>query len=167
VSAHFSRCRTWRYWLSRYVGPGEAGTHSLERRRVAFIGLNPSTADETQDDPTIRRCIRFAHDWGFSFLDMLNLYAWRSTDPLAMFIAAKDADIVGPENDKVIADVCRRADLVIVAWGARGDGRADAVLDIVGAAHCLGYTQDGLPRHPLYIRADTRPQPYKRNGVNA
>lgn len=152
--AYLSSCRTWRYSLTREVAPltGE-GT-------VAFIGLNPSTADETADDPTIRRCIRFARDWGFARLKMLNLYAYRATDPRDMYAAA---DPVGPDNDCTIAKVVGGSDLVVCAWGAGAAGNANRlgrVIGLIAAPHCLGLTAGGFPRHPLYVRADTLPVPF-------
>jgi hypothetical protein len=153
ASAYFSPCRTWRYSLTRDVAPltGE-GT-------VTFIGLNPSTADETQDDPTIRRCVGFARRWGFARLKMLNLYAFRATDPRVMFQAS---DPVGPDNDCTIAKVVGGSDLVVCAWGAAAgiEARAAAVLALVAAPHCLGLTALARPRHPLYVRADTKPAPF-------
>ena len=74
LSATFSPCRRWRYTLLRRWEPANLIV-------VAFIGLNPSTADETLDDPTIRRCIGFAKAWGAGGMYMLNLFGWRSTDP--------------------------------------------------------------------------------------
>lgn len=152
MSAYFSPCRTWRYSLTRDVAPltGE-GT-------VVFIGLNPSTADEEQDDPTIRRCVRFARDWGFARLKMLNLYAYRSTDPRGL----RDAtDPVGPDNNCTIAKVCGGSDLVVAAWGVHGEPeRVAQVLELVTAPVALGLTKNGAPRHPLYVRADTLPVPF-------
>lgn len=151
MSAYLSPCRTWRYSLTRDVAPitGE-GT-------VAFVGLNPSTADETQDDPTIRRCIAFARSWGFARLKMLNVYAFRATDPRAMFAAA---DPIGPDNDCTIAKVVGGSDLVVCAWGVHGADRAADMLGLIAAPHCLGLTKHGAPRHPLYLRADTAPVPF-------
>lgn len=150
MSAYFSPCRTWRYCLTRDVAPltGD-GT-------CAFVGLNPSIADETTDDPTIRRCIRFARDWGYARLKMVNLYALRSTDPRALKTAS---DPVGPENDHVLSLVFGGADLVIAAWGVNADSeRVAKVLAWPIRPHlCLGLTKDGAPRHPLYVRANAVP----------
>jgi hypothetical protein len=152
MTAHFSPCRTWRYLLTRQVTPLDG------KGTVAFIGLNPSTADETADDPTIRRCVGFARRWGFARLQMLNLFAFRSTDPAALLAAA---DPVGPENDSTIIEVVRGSDFVVCAWGAfPNSGRAADVLPLIAAPHCLGTTKDGSPRHPLYLRAGTEPRPW-------
>ena len=150
MTASFSPCRTWRYSLARELAPqtGE-GT-------VVFIGLNPSTADESRDDPTIRRCIGFARRWGFARLEVLNLFAFRTAKPAALLAAD---DPVGPENDSTIAEVLGGADLVICAWGAfPNSGRAADVLPLVAAPHCLGTTKNGSPRHPLYLPASTEPR---------
>jgi hypothetical protein len=154
VTALFSPCRTWRYSLTRDVAP------LTGKGCVAFIGLNPSTADETRDDPTIRRCIGFAGRWGFAELKMLNLYAYRATDPRDLFW--RDGDIVGPDNDSVITKVADESDLVICAWGAfqAARERARTVFDIVAAPYALGLTLTGAPRHPLYVKAETLPQPF-------
>lgn len=156
-SAVFSADRTYRYALTRAVAPltGD-GT-------VTFVGLNPSTADETEDDPTIRRCIDFARRWGYAGLVMLNLYAYRATDPRVMFAA--EEPVGNPENDIAIAEVAAASDLVVCAWGAGGAAevgdRARCVLDLIVAPHCLGLTKYGAPRHPLYVRADAPLQPFR------
>jgi len=105
--ARFSPCRTWRYSLRRQWLPGSEAS-------VMFIGLNPSTADETQDDPTIRRCLGFARYWGFGNLIMMNVYAFRATKPADMK-AAKDP--VGPGNDREFERLRSVPQLVVAAWG--------------------------------------------------
>lgn len=154
MSAYLSEDRVYRYSLTRDIASLSGdGT-------VTFIGLNPSTADEMQDDPTIRRCIGFARRWGFARLKMLNLYAYRSTDPKGL---RDPDDPVGPENLCTIAKVVGGSDLVICAWGACIAGQTwarDEVLPLIAAPHCLGLTRQGFPRHPLYVRADTEPQPF-------
>lgn len=166
MSAYLSECRTWRYCLTRDVAPldGE-GT-------CTFIGLNPSTADETQDDPTIRRCIGFARSWGFARLKMLNLYAFRATDPRDLYSVdpyPPYAEQIGPENDCTIAKVVGSSDLVVCAWGAgsRSPNREGQVLDLIAAPHCLGLTKNESPRHPLYVRGDTLPVPFASCPVEA
>jgi hypothetical protein len=150
-SALFSECRTWRYALARELGG--VGT-------VAFVGLNPSTADEAKDDPTIRRCIGFARDWGFGRLEVVNVYAFRAGDPRDL---RRAGDPVGPENDRVLARVLDGAELVVAAWGVHARADRLAELDAVLGGrplHALGVTKNGAPRHPLYLRADVRPTPY-------
>jgi hypothetical protein len=150
AAATFSPCRTWRYTLHRDVAPLTGSG------RVAFIGLNPSTADETRDDPTIRRCIRFARDWGYAELVMLNAYAYRSTDPAGLW---EVGDPVGPDNDEWIARESGAANLVVCAWGVHCDEQREReVLALLPPRpRVLGFTKDGHPRHPLYMRADTTP----------
>lgn len=149
-TAEFSPCRTYRYRLVRRWAEGPA---------LNVIGLNPSTADETVDDPTIRRCIGFARDWGFSALVMTNLCAFRATDPERMMRAEEPA---GPDNDRWLREEARSAGMVLVAWGANPvaiDVGRRAIRYVLGgvALYCLGLTQAGAPRHPLYIAKTTRP----------
>ena len=140
--AVFSPCRTWRYVLWRRWADG---------RMAAFIGLNPSTADEQEDDATIRRCIGFARRWQCSGFYMLNLFAYVATYPRDLRLAA---DPIGPENDAALELYAGLADPLVAAWG--GDGhelqRTRQVLSRLQAAdvplHCLGRTKDGAPRHP-------------------
>jgi len=124
-----------------------------------FIGLNPSTADETQDDPTIRRCIGFAKAWGFSALCMTNLFAYRATDPAVM--KAEQFPIGGDENDLALRSLSESAGIVIAAWGVHGTHmeRDAAVKKLVPNLQCLGTTKEGHPRHPLYLRKDAFPFP--------
>lgn len=145
-TATFSDDGTYRYTLGRRWGhrPGY----------VAFIGLNPSTATAEVDDPTIRRCMGFARRLGYDAMEMLNLFAFRATDPRAMKAARHP---VGSANDRHIVQVCRDADLVIAAWGAHGSylARDEGVEKILPQrAWALGLTKDGAPRHPLYLPAN-------------
>lgn len=148
--AVFSPCRRYRYALTRRVGFGA--------RVVAFLMCNPSTADETKNDPTIRRCIDFATRDGFGVLRILNLFAWRSTDPRGLLEAA---DPVGPDNDATILAIAAEAEIVICAWGVHGrlHGRANAVLALLrphaDKLRSLGLTKTGAPRHPLYLPGRT------------
>jgi hypothetical protein len=130
--------------------------------RAAFILLNPSTADATNDDPTIRRCAGFAQSWGFASMEIVNIFAFRATDPGALRAAV---DPVGPENDRHVLMSCRRAHLRIAGWGNHGrlHARSEAVLTLLrkaGGAVCLGVTKQGQPRHPLYLRKDARTSAY-------
>jgi hypothetical protein len=149
-SATFSPCRTWRYALERQWG---------DRPALMVVGLNPSTADETHDDPTVRRCIDFARRWGFGRLVMANLFAFRATDPDVMRAAA---DPVGAENDGRLLERAADAGMVLAAWGVHGGhlDRDRAALPLLGKAWCLGETKAGFPRHPLYMRADSVPRRY-------
>lgn len=146
--ARFSPCRTWRYTLTRVWGLGD--------RRLNVIGLNPSTADEAQDDPTIRRCAGFAKRLGCDGLVMTNLFAFRSTHPADLRAAL---DPVGPENDDELAAAAIDASVVVAAWGVHGElgGRARAVMarfrDQLPWVEvlCFGVTKGGHPRHLLYL----------------
>lgn len=129
---------------------------------MAFLCLNPSTADEVQNDPTIRRCIRFAQDWGYDGLCMTNIFAFRATDPKDMKAAL---DPVGPDNDMWLKKIVDEALLVVAAWGTHGNfkGRDADVTKILYSAmmrngkdiRCLGLTKRGSPKHPLYLRKDS------------
>lgn len=149
--ATFSDCRKYRYTLNRRWVHGVAPVNM-----VAFIGLNPSTADETLNDPTIRRCIQFAKDWGFGGLVMLNLFAYRATDPKVMKAVV---DPVGRKNNEAIVDVAIQVGGVICAWGTHGIhmGRASAVRSLLAdfgvSVQHLGLTKDGHPKHPLYLKS--------------
>lgn len=131
---------------------------------VTFVMLNPSTADAEVDDNTVRRCIGYARAWGACALRVLNVYAYRSTDPRALWTTP---DPVGPENDAALTRAAQRAQTrgwpLIAAWGvnARPD-RVATVLALPGmtALQALGVTKDGAPRHPLYLPTSAVPSPW-------
>jgi hypothetical protein len=152
--AYISDDGLYRYALTRGLG-------SLDGEgRCTFVMLNPSTADGVEDDPTIRRCIRFAREWGYRELKVVNLYALRATDPSKLWLAD---DPVGPLNDHTISLVFGGSDLIVAAWGAhaRADRLAQFTEDFaLWQFHALGLTKDGAPRHPLYLRADSEPFEY-------
>ncbi|WP_276968362.1 DUF1643 domain-containing protein, partial [Metallibacterium scheffleri] len=122
------------------------------------VGLNPSTADETQDDPTIRRCVGFAKAWGYQALCMVNLFAFRATRPDDMLAAA---DPVGPDNDAHLRALSGEAGVIVAAWGALGThrGRDVEVCALLPALHCLTLTKGGQPGHPLYLPRRLTPIP--------
>jgi hypothetical protein len=125
-------------------------------RAVTFVMLNPSTADAEQDDPTIRRCIGLARGWGYNALTVLNLFAYRATDPAEL--AKVGVLAVGPRNDDYLRRHVEVGRPMVAAWGAHrmARQRAAAVTSRLGIRWwCLGTTKDGSPRHPLYVRADT------------
>lgn len=126
-------------------------------RNVLFVMLNPSTADAEQDDPTLRRCLRFAQDWGYGSLTVANLYAYRATLPADL---KRAVDPVGPECDHHLERCAREASLIVAAWGVHDEsGRAQQVRRVLGPeATALAWTKAGQPRHPLYLRADSAPQ---------
>lgn len=123
--------------------------------------LNPSTADADQDDPTIRRCIGFTETWGHRRLEVVNLFALRSTDPNELM---RSSDPVGLENDNYIKRALVNADVVVAAWGEHGAlmSRSSTVMKTISnygvRITVLGLNQSGEPRHPLYIPASTRPK---------
>ncbi|MBI1247126.1 DUF1643 domain-containing protein [bacterium] len=153
-SAHFSRCLNFRYSLSR------VWDSSLPR--IAILGLNPSTANEKYDDPTVRRCIGFAQSWGYGSIVLVNLFGLRSTSPLRLKIVD---DPIGPQNDYWIQRECKDSDLVVVAWGNHGRllNRDDEVLKRLANPYCLGTTKVGCPRHPLYLASNTRLREFTAN----
>ena len=125
--------------------------------RACFCLLNPSTADATTDDPTLRRCLGFARRWGCGGVEIVNLFALRATDPRDL---RRAADPVGPRNDAAIVRAATRAELLVAAWGNHGalHDRAKAVLAALArtsTVHTLGLTKLGHPRHPLYTPSDT------------
>lgn len=152
-SAVLSPCRTYRYELWRRWSNAPA---------CVFVGLNPSTADETNDDPTIRKCVGYAKRWGYGSLCMVNLFAFRATQPKDMLAAA---DPVGPENDATLQRLARSAAIIIAAWGNDGGhlGRDKVVIEMLPALHCLKRNKDGSPAHPLYLRGDATPYPMNRS----
>lgn len=138
--------RKYRYKLWR--------TFNVAKPTLAFIMLNPSTADETEDDPTIRRCIGYAREWGYGKLVVGNLFAVRETDPANLY---DYFDPVGPENGEYLKEICTEADEVVAAWGTNGEigNRGDHVVSDLGTElKALGTTKDGHPVHPLYQPAD-------------
>lgn len=151
--AIYSECGLYRYRLTR-VWDAAAG-------RMAFVMLNPSTASEKVNDPTIARCEKRARLLGFGALDVVNLFAFRATAPEDLRAAAAP---VGPENDGFLASACDDADMVLAAWGVHGAhlGRDAEALPLLARAgdrlFTLGLTRHGLPRHPLYVSYAQKPQ---------
>ncbi|CAB4622616.1 unannotated protein [freshwater metagenome] len=152
ATATFSPDRIHRYSLTR--------VWDSRLPIVNFLMLNPSTADAFTLDPTNRRCVGFARDWGFGGLATTNIFAFRSTDPKGLRLAA---DPVGSENDRAILDAVRSAELVVAAWGTHGElfGRGRQVGAMVAETgvelHALRLTKAGHPGHPLYVSADSEP----------
>src|SRR5262245_29507082 len=157
-TAVFSADGRYRYLLTRRVGPGE--------KVATFIMLNPSTADASADDPTIRKCIGFSRRWRCGVLRAVNLFACRATDPSDLKAAA---DPVGPENLQWILRAVRRSErsaqrsTIVCAWGVHGTHR-DQDAAMLRLLHeqairlaALGLTRDGYPRHPLYAPYEARP----------
>ena len=147
--AKISKDGSYRYTLERRWG-------DTSDSRVFFVMLNPSTADGQVDDNTVTRCINYARRWGYGGLLVGNLFALRSTDP--QLVRRDPCAAIGPLNDMYLRKMSRRADLTIVAWGVIGGefrGRISDVLTTIGSdILCIGTTQDGHPRHPLYAPKD-------------
>lgn len=119
--------------------------------KIAFIGLNPSVADERQDDNTVRKCINIARRDGFGSMIMLNAYAYRSTDPKAL---TTQSNVVGKHNDRHIAKECKNAAKIVIAWGnhATDDRHLTLLKVLVGQQlWCFAKNNNGKPKHPLYI----------------
>lgn len=149
-SAWFSSCRTWRYGLFR--------VWNSKKMLCMFIGLNPSTADETNNDPTVTRCIKYAERWGYGGLIMTNIFAYRSTDPN---ILLRVEDPIGPENMYALTHYARYSKLIVAAWGNWGflkdQGRQVRQLLVDQRLHILGLNKTGEPKHPLYLKSDLQP----------
>lgn len=145
-SATMSACRQYRYSLWR----NWRGLLSEANGYAMFVGLNPSAADETTDDPTIRRCISFAQTWGYEGLCMTNLFAFRATYPADMLAAV---DPIGPANDQTLRGLAEDAGVIVAAWGVHGShrGRDADVLAMLPSLHYLRLTKAGYPGHPLYL----------------
>lgn len=154
-SALLSADGLYRYDLTRLWAAGPL---------VCFVMLNPSTADGIDDDATLRRCLGFARAWGFGGLYVVNLFAFRATDPRQL---RRAADPIGPHNDKHILDAAAKAAEVVCAWGPNGRYQArDAEVRTLLLADrsrifSLGTTRGGDPPHPLRLRKDTARQPYR------
>lgn len=146
-TARLSLCRTYRYELRRVWHPAKP--------LVAFVMLNPSKADNNVDDPTTRKCMGFAYRWNFGGVILLNLFAYRATDPDDLFLAQKQKfDIVGPENDATIQSALSDAKKIVVAWGTKG-GPTLRALEVSTALNApveaLKISAQGHPWHPLYV----------------
>lgn len=160
-SAQISNCGRYRYRLQR--------SWNRALPSPLFIMLNPSTADAEIDDATIRSIKRLCYAWDFGGFEVVNLYAWRATDPREL---ERAADPVGPENDSVIADALSRCEPVVCAWGAHkmAESRALAVLAAAKVSnvtpYCLGKTKAGHPCHPLYLKTGTPLEPLDSMGCD-
>lgn len=148
--ADISPCGKYRYSLYR--------TWNETRPKIGWVMLNPSTADAKQDDPTIRKIIKFSSGWGYGGLTVVNLYAYRSAYPN---ILDEVTDPVGPENDKAIIHSLENHHRIMAAWGKHTGLRAITVCEYLvrtfARVYCLRKNNDGTPKHPLYIPRDTKP----------
>ncbi len=149
-SAFYSECETYRYGLRR--------TWAASGPTILYVMLNPSTADELRNDPTIERCERRARQLGFGTMSIANLFAYRATQPKDLKRAKTP---IGPENDALLQEWHGQADMTLAAWGVHGEhmDRHNAALGLFsGPLHHLGLTKAGLPRHPLYVAYTQKPE---------
>jgi hypothetical protein len=146
--AELSPCRRYRYALWRIWDESKPA--------VMFIGLNPSTADETTDDPTLIRCINFAKSWGYGGVYTANLFAYRATLPKDLL---KRKRVVGKDNNYWLRTLANHSELVIAAWGNDGKylNRAQEVKKLIQPLHYLKMNKSGEPAHPLYLKANLKP----------
>jgi len=154
TGATFSSCGLYRYKLWRIWDDLQP--------YCMFLMLNPSTADENKNDPTVERCQRYATKWGYGGLHVCNIFAYRSTDPKGLLIPK---DPVGPKNNEAIFDVASEAGIVVCAWGNHGllNNRSDQIRKLLAnkKLHCLKINKStGQPGHPLYLKKDLTPQEY-------
>lgn len=157
--ASFSECTKFRYELGGDLGDqlfGPRANAASETRPILWIMLNPSTADASHDDPTIRTCGVFSEMWGYNRILIGNVYAYRSTDPKAMLKLMKaGVDVEGPDNNRVLTEMVGRVrtqnGIVMAAWGTHAHReRVKVVQQIAGRMMCLKTNKDGSPVHPLY-----------------
>jgi hypothetical protein len=151
----FSECGEYRYCLWREWDKSNP-------EYALFILLNPSTADETNDDRTIRRCIDYAKQWGYGALCVVNLLAYRATKPAAM---KKHRSPVGRDNDEWLKDMAKDAKVIVAAWGTHGTHlkRDTVVKDLfAGKLSCIKLSKSGHPRHPLFLPRTLQPIPFDR-----
>lgn len=157
-ACNFSACRRYRYTLEHVIDPL---MHASQPRPIMWIGLNPSTADENQLDPTLRRIRAFSQGWGFTAFVMTNLFAFRATDPRDM---KREPSPVGPANDVLLELTADRCGMIVAAWGAHGYhmDRDVEVMKLIGVGRmsCLALTKAGAPKHPLYIDGNTALVPF-------
>jgi hypothetical protein len=160
-SAELSECGRYRYRLYRSWGDGPF---------VVFLMFNPSTADAETDDPTIRKCVGFAQRWKYGGVAVVNLFAFRSSDPTAIGKHLY-ADAVGPKNDEAILTACATAAEVVLAWGCSQHfkshrDRPAKILQLIRKHYpalkisCLGKSKDGHPYHPLMLGYLSERRPY-------
>jgi len=156
-TASLSEDKLYRYELTRRWG--ECSDY------VAWVMLNPSTADALEDDPTIRRCLKFTERLGYGKLVVVNLFAFRATDPKKLLDAE---DPIGPQNAVFLRDALLKGSLKIAAWGSVPNKLREAIAPVIAVMKasgydlkCLGTTKDGSPRHPLYLRSDAELRPWE------
>ncbi len=149
--ADFSEDRKYRFSLTRIWDESKT--------KVMFIGLNPSTANEIKSDNTITRCINFARKWGFGGMYMCNLFAYVSTDPDALITSGEDIIY----NNSALVNTFMESAIVVFAWGCfkQHKSRMNDVIKMFPNAYCIQKSKEGYPKHPLYLKGDLKPIPYK------
>lgn len=156
-TATISDCGKYRYKLSR--------VWDESKPKMAFVMLNPSTADANEDDPTIRKCIGFARRWGYGGFVVVNLFAYRTTFPIHLFMARKSGvDVVGPDNAKAIQEAIQEASYVIAAWGRNGGPTLEAFnvsKMMPEGTQAITTGKEGHPSHPLMLSYDLVPKDWK------
>ncbi len=155
-NAVFDKNRIYRYMLSRQWGKSNDNF-------INFVLLNPSTADEKIDDPTIKACIKFAQNLKFGGLYVTNLFAYRTKSPKKL---KESKNPIGEENNKYIKKYAHKSKSVVVAWGNHGnflnrDREVLKILSEIKPPHCLEITKLGSPKHPLYIKRTAKPFPFR------
>jgi hypothetical protein len=154
AGAKFDESGKYRYSLWR--------TWSLYQPHIVYVLLNPSTADEHRNDPTLRRCIEFARAWQFGSVEVVNLFAYRAPNANELL---KIYDPVGVENNYYLTQAIEQCSTVVVGWGTNGtlfgrDRQVLSMLSVMKEVYCLGATRDGHPRHPLYVKGETTLVPF-------
>lgn len=159
IGAIISNCNNYRYQLWRIWDPN--------RPLVLFVMLNPSTADHTKDDPTIRRCTGFAKSWGYGGFYVGNLFAYRSTDPKQLYNAHFP---IGDDNYTHLQEMSLKCDKIVLAYG-----NSHLVKQLITAGHrdcfkewelfCIDQSADGTPKHPLYLPKHLTPKPISNDHV--
>jgi hypothetical protein len=157
--ATISRCGKYRYTLTR-IWDGK-------KPMYLFIGLNPSTADAYEDDPTIRKLIKYVTDWGGGGFTIVNIFAWRSSDP-SVLRPMTPVEAMGPENMRLIEQALHISDKVICMWGTKAVNISWVLLTNVKTlirrsrkpTYCFELSNDGHPKHPLFLAGDLKPIKY-------
>lgn len=167
----------WREWHGTHdpknwewiYGKDGDGNPLGQPKACVFIMLNPSTADGDVDDPTIRRCVSYAQRWKYERLEVVNLFAYRTTKPNEMLALNHDDDPVGSRNQEYFDRIIESAGIIICAWGAHGGylGQDETAMGWLGGkmVYALGLTKDGYPRHPLYLKSEADPQKFSGSSV--
>jgi hypothetical protein len=153
-TAVFSDDKLYRYRLER--------TFDEDLLKVAFVGVNPSIADDIADDKTITKCINYAKTWGYGGIVMVNLFAFISTDPSQL---KSIGNPVGTDNDKHLNEVFNSFGTIgkiVCCWGENGKlfDRDKEVLKMIDEPYCLRINADDSPAHPLYLPIDLEPKEY-------